>query len=85
MNIEEYKILVEKMQKTKKEYTDYLDQFITSTIDGKIQNITKKIMTQSDFDKLKEIKSKADKAYTEWYNASIDNSNPVPLINPKLF
>lgn len=75
MTDEEYKIIVQEYERAFSEYVKYVDQFITSTIDGVVTNLATKSLTPEEVDKIHTLRERADELQDKWLKASSDWSS----------
>ncbi len=66
---EEYQKITREYEIAFAEYLKYLDQFITSTVDGAITNRATKIVTSEEVDKIHAMRLRVDKLQDKWLDA----------------
>jgi hypothetical protein len=70
MTDEEYKIIVKEYEKAFSEYVSYVDQFITSSINGVVTHSATKVITPEEVDKMHALRKRADELQDKWLRAS---------------
>jgi predicted transcriptional regulator len=70
MTDEEYKIIVKEYEKAFLEYVSYVDQFITSSVNGVVTHAATKSITPEEVDKIHALRERADELQDKWLKAS---------------